>query len=89
MVGQGVMVLYSYLFDSTMTQHPAAHLDILNFQEFPTLKMLLYCFQLVNLVTYYKKNSKKGVKEEYDYHGRGEMSITAQFGNSRDITWIC
>ena len=33
--------------------------------------------------------ASKEVKEECDYHGIGEMSVTVQFGNSSDITWIC
>ena len=28
----------------------------------------------------------KDVKEESDYHGIGEMSITVQFDNSSDVT---
>ena len=36
--------MYSYFFDSTKTQHPTIHLDIHNFEDLPTLKMLFYYF---------------------------------------------
>ena len=33
--------------------------------------------------------ARKNVKEESDFHGRVEISIAVQFGDSSDITWIC
>ena len=81
--------MYSYLFNSTKTQHPATHLDIHNFQELPTLKMLSYFLARKPYHIPEEKMTRKAVKKESDYHGRGKMSITGQFDNSSDITRIC
>ena len=65
--------MYSYLFDSTKTQHPATDLDIRNFYELSTLKKLLLFLACKSYHIPQEKTARKDVKEESDYHGRSEM----------------
>ena len=33
--------------------------------------------------------ARKDIKEETDYHGRGDVNIIVEFDNSSDLIWIC